>query len=61
MYIKEILKQFMALMQLICIEIVWQHLQSLCIKGKGEREIRNIALRKGFDCERNCPLIVLLI
>jgi hypothetical protein len=51
MYIKKLLKQFMAVMQLICIEIVWQHLQSLCIKGKEEPEIRNISLRKGFDCK----------
>jgi len=48
---KRLLKQFMAVMQFIYIEIVWQHLQSICIKGKEEREIRNIALGKGFDCK----------
>jgi hypothetical protein len=41
----------MVVMQLICIEIVWQHLPSLYIKGKEEPEIRYIALRKGFDCK----------
>jgi len=30
----------MVVMQLICIEIVWQHLPSLYIKGKEEPEIR---------------------
>jgi len=47
---KKLLKQFMAVMQLICIEIVWQQLQSVCIMGKDEREFRNDVLRKCFDC-----------